>query len=65
MTPKEFKELRLKLGLTQKELAEELGYKESGDRLIRGVEKGEFSLTNKMRLHFELYAKIKLGRITN
>lgn len=53
MTPKQFKQHRKDLGLTQKQLASELGLAKNGNQYIRMIEKGEREPSGVLIMGFE------------
>lgn len=59
MTPEQVKEVRLKLGLTQTQLAKRLRMKGNGARQIRAWESGEAPITGPASLAIEYMLREK------
>ena len=57
MTPDQIKEARLRLGLTQTQLAKRLRMKGDGARQIRAWESGEYPITGPASLAIEYMLK--------
>ena len=55
MSPQEFKQNRQKLGLTQRQLARELGLAKNGDVYIRKIENGRGNPSGLIIKCFELF----------
>ncbi len=59
MIPKEFKQKRKDLDITQRELAKDLGLGKNGDVTIRRIENGKANSSNLLQTCFKYYCKLK------